>query len=511
MVMDEPRAALSVLDEYEAQMSETTDEAREMVLAAIEMRGLEAIYQAEHLERCRRLRREDKNSFSQVWARLKQLNMEADTFKQMLNKNGAAVKQEAARAPNGPKRKIEPSIAPDHPEPERPEINPAAYHGLAWDVVSAIDPETESDPVAILLQFLTSFGNAIGRGPYFLIEGTQHFTNLFMVLVGTSAKTRKGTSWGRVKQIMKVADLVWVTQRIKSGLSSGEGLIAAVRDAAGDDPGVIDKRLLALEQEFANVLIVCRREGNTISKNIRDAYDGLNLSSLTKTPQQATEPLISIVGHVNEDELRSELDRVSMANGFANRFLFACANRSKLLPDGGNLSDGVVLDLGQRIAAALKAAQQVTRMRRTAEAGELWRAEYRGLTEGRPGLLGAITGRADPHTVRLSMLYALLDGQTNIGVKHLQAALALWRYCEASARYVFGDSLGDPVADDLLRALRRVGAAGMTRTDISNYFARNRDRAQIGRALKSLLERGLARMTTRQSNGVRPTEVWHAI
>ena len=40
---------------------------------------------------------------------------------------------------------------------------------------------------------------------------------------------------------------------------------------------------------------------------------------------------------------------------------------------------------------------------------------------------------------------------------HLQAALAFWKYCDNSARYLFAGTTGDPIADRLLDALREAG------------------------------------------------------
>jgi hypothetical protein len=105
------------------------------------------------------------------------------------------------------------------------------YVGLAGEVVRAIEPNTEADPVAILIQYLAFFGNAVGRGPHFRVEGDQHFTVLNAVLVGETAKSRKGTSAGRVREIFKIADGEWEAHCIKSGLSSGEGLIAKCETA----------------------------------------------------------------------------------------------------------------------------------------------------------------------------------------------------------------------------------------------------------------------------------------
>jgi hypothetical protein len=110
-----------------------------------------------------------------------------------------------------------------------------ALYGLAGDVVRTIEPATEADPAALLLQFLTAFGNVIARNAYFRIEADEHFMNLFVVLVGESSKARKGTSWGRVRDLFQPADADWAATRIQSGLSSGEGLIWAVRDPINEE------------------------------------------------------------------------------------------------------------------------------------------------------------------------------------------------------------------------------------------------------------------------------------
>src|SRR5689334_5842047 len=72
-----------------------------------------------------------------------------------------------------------------------PVIDESAFHGLAGDVVKTIEPHSEADPVALLLQFLALAGNVIGHGPYYQVESDEHHANLFGVLVGSSAKGRK--------------------------------------------------------------------------------------------------------------------------------------------------------------------------------------------------------------------------------------------------------------------------------------------------------------------------------
>ena len=401
-----------------------------------------------------------------------------------------------------------------------------AFHGLAGEIVRAIEPHSEADPAALLLQFLVAFGSVIGRTAHFVAEADRHFLNLFLVLVGVSSKGRKGTAWGHVRRLAESVDPTW-TPRVKSGLSSGEGLIWAVRDPIeGTEPvkekgkpthyeqvvkdeGVSDKRLHAHEPEFAGTLRVLGRDGNTLSPLMRNAWDKGDLESLTKnSPAKATGAHISIVGHVTKPELLRYLDSTEAGNGFGNRFLWACVRRSKSLPEGGNLHEVDFAPLLKRLREAVEFARGVGEMRRDEEARALWREVYPALSEGKLGLTGAVTSRAEAQVMRMACIYALLDLSSVVRKEHLQAALAVWEYVEASAQFIFGNALGDPIADELLRALRG-SPEGLTRTAISGLFSGHRASQQIGRALGVLVERGLVYSEDKGTGG-RPAEVWRA-
>jgi hypothetical protein len=238
------------------------------------------------------------------------------------------------------------------------------------------------------------------------------------------------------------------------------------------------------------------------------------LQTITKhSPTRATQAFISIVGHITVEELRRTLDETSMANGFANRFLFACVKRSKLLPHGGDRNECITDRLGAQTLEALTAARSVERLTMTPAADRHWQDIYPELSEGLPGLLGAITDRAEAQTIRLALVYALLDQAQQIDVVHIDAALALWNFCAASARYIFGDLIGNPVADTMLRALRSGGADGLSRTDLINLFGRNLSVNQIDAALVALLGAGKVRRGSikRTSGSGRPREMWFAV
>jgi hypothetical protein len=263
------------------------------------------------------------------------------------------------------------------------------------------------------------------------------------------------------------------------------------------------------EAEFSQVLRQAARAGNVLSPTIRSAWDTGKLSTLTKNaPAKATDAHICIIGHITADELRADLTATDSANGFANRFLFMCAKRSKKLPFGGNPISMVVLsDFQSRITDAAERAKALHAIEMTPAARTIWEGVYSTLSEGYSGLFGAVTARAEAQSLRLALLYALMDKSSVIEERHLLAALAVWERASDSARYIFGAALGDPVADGILRSLRAAGTAGMTRTDIRDLFKRHQAVERIGAALKLLERRGLAHIEARKTNG-RDAEVW---
>ena len=403
-----------------------------------------------------------------------------------------------------------------------PTLEPAALHGLAGEIVATILPHTEADPVALLLHFLVYFGNAIGRSACFQHEESRHPGNLYAVIAGDTAKSRKGTAAARIRRIFEVAEPDWLKARTLSSVSSGEGIIHQVRDAAtamrkGNevivDLGVADKRLMLTLPEFSSVLTVMKREGFTTSAVLRDAWDAPpHLKNPTKNnPQVASDPHISAMAHITIEELQAKLDETSMANGFGNRILFACVQRSKDLPFGAALDRDTAQRLGAATRTAILAARALGAIERTASADALWAKIHPELSRGKSGLLGHITSRAEPQTMRLALLYALLDRVRAIDAVHLEAALAVWRYCEASARYIFGGLTGDPIADVILQTLLQRKPGGLSRSEISNLFSRNVNVGAISAALGLLERAGKVRCITQPSGGRgRPAEMWFA-
>ena len=383
-----------------------------------------------------------------------------------------------------------------------------AYHGLPGQIVARIAPHTEADPAAILVQLLVCCGALIGRDAYFQVEATRHHPNEFVVLVGDSAKARKGSSFDHVARLLAQADPAFPA-RLTTGLSSGEGLIWTVRDPQGQDPGAIDKRLLVIEPEFATVLKSTGRELSTLSPTLRSAWDGRPLALLTRTaPARATEAHISIIGHITQTELRRHTTTVEIANGFLNRFIFAAVRRVRLLPEGGDPDPLKGTGLSRYLTSVLTHARTVGRATLSPDARELWWHIYPQLTQPADGLLGQLTARAEAHTIRLALLYTLLDGQKTIEPEHLHPALALWDYATRSAAWALGQATGDPLAEHIHAALAR-SPGGLTRTQIRDLCQRNLPADRVEQALQALAAAGRAQQE-RTLTGGRPAELWTA-
>jgi hypothetical protein len=170
--------------------------------------------------------------------------------------------------------------------------------------------------------------------------------------------------------------------------------------------------------------------------------------------------------------------------------------------------NGDVPKVLERLQIAIEFAQTVGEMKRDDAARELWAQVYPELSSEKPGLWGKIVARAVAQVLRLSCIYALLDLSAKIRIEHLKAALALWRYCEDSARWIFESGTGNKNSDRILAALKVAGTEGLSKWQISNdLFKRHATKFEIDEALRLLHHLKLATCVTEKTGG-RPAERW---
>ena len=400
-----------------------------------------------------------------------------------------------------------PPTPPPPSLPPNPILSEAALYGVAGLAVRTLAPHTEAHPAAILLQLLAAFGNAVGSAPHCMVDATRHGLNLFVVLVGESSKARKGTSWNQIRRLFAEIDQPWVTERVTTARLTPAALIYSLRD----QQTATDRRLLALSEEFAAVLHSLRRAKGHLSPLLRCAWDSGDLRSLGGLhPIQATGTHVSLIAHITQRELAENLHPAEAHNGFANRCLWTAVQRSQCLPEGGNLDPQQLSTVAADLRRALDwaAPAHSIRLVRDEKARALWHDCYPALSQVRPGLYGAATSRAEAQVLRLSAIYAVLDCSPIIGLPHLQAALAVWDYCSASASLFFGASTGDHTADRILDAIN-ASTTGLSRTQMSALFHGHLSSNRIDAALEQLISFG-AIVQSNQPTGGRPATLWSA-
>lgn len=135
-------------------------------------------------------------------------------------------------------------------------------------------------------------------------------------------------------------------------------------------------------------------------------------------------------------------------------------------------------------------------------ARDLWGAVYPSLTQDHPGQAGCVINRGEAQVTRLSMIYALLDGQQVIAERHLTSALAFWWYCKESAMVIFGQREADPMAAKVLNALHD---GPQSLTDLHRALGNNMNKNRIKVALEEMVRSGRLQSATEQTAGRQKT------
>lgn len=393
---------------------------------------------------------------------------------------------------------------PEHAH-RRPVADLAIFHGPIGEYALLCADYSEADPVAVLVHALIQFATAVGGTPYCFAGHRKQPAVIHGLFVGASSQAGKGTAQ-HASQDLAIRIDPGFESRIRSGFGSGEALIAEL--AAEAD---IDQRILVMEDEFAGFLSKCKRDTSVLAPTLRSAWDGSPLENRTRSAGRlvAQKHHVGVIGHITADQLRDKMSSGDIYGGTANRLLHIWCERGELHPRGGNIPEELLAKYSQILRKHLSASRRFGRIERTPEAEDLWDSLYRRLANDTPpGLLGHVVARGRPQCLRLSLVYALADGQGTIDADHVAAASALWDYSRATAAIVYGEGTGDIKADRLLAALRDAGPDGLDSTAGHQLFG---NRPGVFARVRGLLEaQGLAVTVALPSKG-RPRLLTYAV
>ena len=380
-------------------------------------------------------------------------------------------------------------MRPDAPEPLLPD---AALSGPVGDWVRDAAQYTEADPAALLVSTLVACGVVVGRAPHFWAGDARQTAALCAVVVADTPKANRGLSWSITRRLIEVVDPQLV-RRILTGLGNGKTVVDALGRSSRDrvppgeprmgGPG----RLLAHEPGLTRALELGGRPSSPLPLVIRTAWDG--------TPLEWGRARISghhmgIVAHATLDQLTARLSLTGGSVHFVNRFVYVIARRQRPVIDEGNVPADLLLTHGRRLHDQLAIASTFGAVQRSPSAERRWRTVYGDLVDDDPGgLLGIIVARAARHVLRLALVYALTEASPRIECRHIDAALALWTYCRASASVICRKT-STPSKDlsaELLAAISAAGERGLSFTEQHDMFGRNMPASRL-RTARSVLE-----------------------
>ena len=424
----------------------------------------------------------------------------------------------------------------DDPDQTRspPQTTPGMFPGLLKEIIKECCSRSEAVPVAVCAHVLMRFAALVGPMVYLPIGDERRRLNEFMLMIGPTGLGKGASGHGpkrifkRVEEYLQL-DLDRQLQAGKSqgvnrfsqlkvhsgGLSSGEGLAAALEDGkagSDDNPPVTDKRLFVLEPEFSNIMSLCQRVGNTLSIVLRNAFDGMPIQPLTKRDKvKVSDPFVCLLANITDKELtRHEQGDMMAANGMLNRFLILWQQPTRDVPFPDPIPDERVDHLARQLADQIIAARRghhethYQRIRSLSwclnlneSARRYWSRHYSALIN-RPDAeqVQALTRRHRLHALILGGLFALLEGHTIIQKAHLKTALAWVDYSRQSVTYAYQSQRLQQQAEENHRAARRILYAVVllnqkhgrcTRTDLHNFYQRKLKAAAITQALETLM------------------------
>jgi hypothetical protein len=223
-----------------------------------------------------------------------------------------------------------------------------------------------------------------------------------------------------------------------------------------------------------------------------------------------TDPHVSLIGHITLDELRDKIVQNDITNGFSNRMMWLVVKRAKVIPCPPPIFwkqyPGVIKSLlDVKVNLTLANSRSMSWQK---EALLEWHKYYHIKKDFGMGIVGPIIARSAPHVLRLSMLYAALDGVTLIRPEHLKAALAFVDYCERCAQWIFQERTGNKIADKILWNLER-RSQGMTRQEIQHEtFSNHCNETTLNMALSQLVNAGLIEVSYERAGNNKKIERW---
>lgn len=372
--------------------------------------------------------------------------------------------------------------------------------GLAM-LLDHLTPITDAPFSSLALASVVCLAGLMGKGPTLRWRGTQRLI-LFGALVGDSNYARKGQTISEVTATLSQIDPLLDSIKEPYIPSSGPSFIDTLVETK--DTGV-----LMVTTEMGRVLANAARQNETLSYDMRDAWDGIPIGGRTRGAGKASVSgyHLDIMGATTPEDLVAKLTETDLRNGWANRWLWFWAEKDSRPFDEERenkvdpatkafVRDGI--EFARGIAGSYLIAPAYT-MTLSSEASSMLAGISRSLDVPAHGTIGVLRQRMPPIAVRIAMVAACLDQTRVIETDHLRFGFAMTDYAVQSIRAVFGTRVSDPVAQIILDVLRQSPDGWLNTSTIAKALHKSGDR--VNRALHLLTDAGLIVREPRTTGG----------
>lgn len=187
------------------------------------------------------------------------------------------------------------------------------------------------------------------------------------------------------------------------------------------------------------------------------------------------------------------MNATEISNGFANRFFCNRVTRLQYFSDGGKVDLMAVGKLMKEVGKlALHFICLPEEINFTKESAVFWDEYYKLFNSEKPkkkNELGDLKARGDTIALRLAMIFAIADLSKFILIEHIEAAIALVEYSEASWDWVYQQNAVFTSENIILTALsEKDGSCSLT--ELHALFGRNKPAAEIEAHISSLMSQG---------------------
>lgn len=353
---------------------------------------------------------------------------------------------------------------------------------LATEYVRRVGTCTEAPDSFHLAGFLAAVGIGLGRSVW-ATQSRRIYPNLYLAIIGDSGRGRKSTALHMAIEMLRKVDPGPV---LLKSLGSSEALLEQLAEAEmtdeqksafherGVSPKVMHRRVILCFDEISQFLQKSRNDSSSsLIQTVVEAFDcPEQLDHTTRRLKLVAHvPTLSFMGCSNAFWLERFSTLSEVLGGFSNRFIYIDGERKPPMPKPP--PPPAMNDLVEQIHTALaRYRNNPKELEFTPAADELWARWYCECYElpTHSNTASILFQRAQVNAIKIATIYAVLDRETHIDTRHLEAGIGLVLY---SGRVVSG-SLGTVGENDsskmerkILAYLKRVGAR--TARDIYTY------------------------------------------